>query len=142
MTRTSGVLTVSSPRVAGPGAGVPRPWRCCSGRWADILGAASAVAARGEHARPLDDPETLDEGEERPGEGRGARALLDERPVYLLSQRASGLQHGLEVRLLLGQRQELRHHHVVDRGDENRLRPDLELRRAGEMLVDDLAACR
>jgi hypothetical protein len=101
----------------------------------------SAVTARSEHARPLDDPEALDEREERPGERRGARALLDERPVDLLSERPGDLEHGLEVRLLLGQREELGHHHVVDRRDEDRLRADLELGRPREVLVADLPAC-
>ncbi len=52
--------------------------------------------------------------------GESLRALLDVRPVDLLADRAGDLEDRAVVRLLLGDREQLRHEHVVDRRDEQR----------------------
>ena len=66
--------------------------------------------------------------------------LSDVRPVDLLAQRTRDLEDRAVVRLLLRDREELRHEHVVDRGDENRQRADFDLGRAREVRVVDLSA--
>ena len=90
----------------------------------------------------LDDSELLDQGEERASERRGAGARANELPIELLPQRSSELEDGLEVRLLLGQREQLRDEDVVDRRDEECLRTHFHLRRARKLLVSDRPACR
>ncbi len=91
---------------------------------------------------PLDDAETLAEGEERPGERRGVRSPRNVRPVDLLAERAGDLEDRPVVGLLLAQGEELRDEDVVDRRDEQALGVDLEPGGAGEVLVVDLAARR
>ena len=88
------------------------------------------------------DPQPLDEREERGAEGRVVDLRPHEVPVDLLTERAGDLEHRPVVRLLLAHREKLRREHVVDRRDEERQRRDLHARRAGEVLVGDGAAGR
>src|SRR3954452_13792810 len=62
----------------------------------------------------LDDPERFDEREERLCEGRSLGAGADILPVDLLAERARPFEDAAEVRLLLGQRHQLRHHHILE----------------------------
>ena len=100
----------------------------------------AALAVRAAADRLPDDPEPLDEREER-GAERSALDLCAQRvPVDLLAERPRDLEHRPEVGLLLGQREKLRGEDVLDRRDRQRLRGDLERRRALEVLVAHGAA--
>ena len=74
--------------------------------------------------------------------GEFGRPLADDVPVDLLPERARELEHAREVGLLLGQREELRRHHVVERSTVIVLRGDLQLLGAREVLVADRPARR
>ena len=126
------------PAAPGRALASRRPYGAVRAGLADFLGGGGSVlVSGGEHARPLDDPEPLGKREERPRERRRARSLLDPGPVDLLAESPRDLEHGPEVRLLLAQREELRHHDVVDRRDEQALRGDLDERGSREVLVVD-----
>src|SRR5579862_5587067 len=74
----------------------------------------------------LHDPEPLDEREERPREGRRLGPRAHVLPVDLLPQRPRVAQELPEVRLLLGDREELRRHHVLEREDVDAKRRHLD----------------
>src|SRR5919206_841759 len=95
-----------------------------------------AISGRGH------DAELLDEREEGRREGRVGCPLPHLLPVDLLAQGARDLKAAAEVRLLLGEREELRDHDVLERRDRHRQREHLERLRAVEQLVVDGPARR
>src|SRR5436190_7911776 len=85
--------------------------------------------------RRLDDPELLDEREERLRVRRVLRSLAHLAPVDLLSQRPRDLHTRLVVERHLVEREQLHHDQVLGRLHEHRDRVDLELVRPLEVLV-------
>src|SRR4029079_5988528 len=80
------------------------------------------------------------EGQERRAERRRRDALAQRIPVDLLAERAGELQNGPVVGLLLGHREKLGREDVLDRGDEQRLRDELDLLGALEVALVDRPA--
>ena len=81
-----------------------------------------------------DDPELLDEREERPRERRVGGARADEsQSICSRSERASSSTR--RSRVLLGEREQLRRQHVAERGDRQSLRRHLDLLGALEVAV-------
>ena len=88
------------------------------------------------------DPELLDEREERLRERRALGARAKRLPVDLLADRTRELEHVAEVRLLLGEREQLARHHVLGHDHPQPHRHHLEDRRALDVLERERAAGR
>src|SRR3954466_6965488 len=87
-----------------------------TGSWRSSAGPARSPTSstRGNRFR-VDDPERLGEREERLGERRRLCSPAHVLPVDLLAQGARPLEHRAVIRLLLGDRHQLRGHDVLER---------------------------
>src|SRR5919198_682663 len=102
----------------------------------------SSRLARASRRRRLDDVELFEQSEVGLRERRLLRPLAYLVPVDLLTERAAELEHAREVRILLCQREQLLHEHVLEWGDLEPNRVHLELLGAVERVVVDLTAAR
>ena len=90
--------------------------------------------------RRIHDAQAFDEREEGARERRCLRSRPHLVPVDLFAERARPLEDAAEVRLLLGDRHELRDHDVLERRDVDEHRHHLGERRPLDELVGDRAA--